>query len=103
MAQDSNTNPLANTHSLPKYLWEYEDMFSAKKVDIQQGHTPYDYPIKLEPGKILPHKPIYGLIVVKHGILKTYIKEALAKGWICPLASLASALILFVPRKNSTL
>jgi hypothetical protein len=34
MAQDSNTNLLANTYSLPKYLWEYEDMFSAKKVDI---------------------------------------------------------------------
>jgi hypothetical protein len=34
MAQDSNTNPLANTHSLPKYLREYEDMFSAKKADI---------------------------------------------------------------------
>jgi hypothetical protein len=34
MAQDSNTNLLANTHSLPKYLWEYEDMFSAKKADI---------------------------------------------------------------------
>jgi hypothetical protein len=41
---------------------------------------PYDYPIELELGKMLPHKPIYGLIVVKHGILKTYIKEALAKG-----------------------
>ena len=34
MAQDSNTNPSANTHSLPKYLQEYEDMFSAKKADI---------------------------------------------------------------------
>jgi hypothetical protein len=34
MAQDSNTNPLADTHSLPKYLQEYEDMFSAKKADI---------------------------------------------------------------------
>jgi hypothetical protein len=55
-------------------------MFSAKKVDIQPGHMPYDYPIKLEPGKMLPHKPIYGLTVVKHRILKTYIKEALAKG-----------------------
>jgi hypothetical protein len=78
-------------------------MFSAKKADIQPGHTPYDYPIELEPGKTPPHKPIYGLIVVEHGILKTYIKEALAKGWIYPLASLASALILFMPRKNGTL
>jgi hypothetical protein len=94
---------LANTHSLPKYLWEYEDVFSAKKADIQLGHVPYDYPIELESGKMPPHKPIYGLIVVEHRILKTYIKEALAKGWICLLASLASALILFVPRKNSTL
>jgi hypothetical protein len=34
MAQDFNTNPLADTHSLPKYLWEYEDVFSAKKADI---------------------------------------------------------------------
>jgi hypothetical protein len=41
---------------------------------------PYDYPIELEPGKMLPHKPIYGLIVVEYRILKTYIKEALAKG-----------------------
>jgi hypothetical protein len=55
-------------------------MFSAKKADIQPGHAPYDYPIELELGKMPPHKPIYGLIVVKHGILKTYIKEALAKG-----------------------
>jgi hypothetical protein len=41
---------------------------------------PHDYPIELEPGKTLPYKPIYGLTVVKYGILKTYIKEALAKG-----------------------
>jgi hypothetical protein len=94
---------LADTHSLPKYLWEYEDMFSTKKADIQPGHAPYDYPIELEPGKMPPYKPIYGLIVVEHRILKTYIKEALAKGWIHLLASLASTLILFMPRKNSTL
>jgi hypothetical protein len=80
IAQDSNTNPSADTHSLPEYLQEYEDMFSTKKADIQPGHTPHDYPIELEPGKTPPHKPIYGLTVVEHGILKTYIKEALAKG-----------------------
>jgi hypothetical protein len=80
MAQDSNTNLSANTHSLPKYLWEYKDMFSAKKADIQPGYMPYDHPIELEPGKMPPHKPIYRLTMVKHGILKTYIKEALAKG-----------------------
>ena len=55
-------------------------MFSAKKADIQLGHIPHDYPIELELGKDLPYKPIYGLTEVKHGILKTYIKEALAKG-----------------------
>jgi hypothetical protein len=55
-------------------------MFSAKKADMQPGYTPHDYPIELEPGKMPPHKPIYRLTVVKHGILKTYIKEALAKG-----------------------
>jgi hypothetical protein len=55
-------------------------MFSAKKADIQPGHVPHNYPIELELGKTLPHKPIYRLIVVKHRILKTYIKEALAKG-----------------------
>jgi hypothetical protein len=55
-------------------------MFSAEKVDIQSGYILYDYPIKLELGKTLPHKPIYRLTVVKCGILKTYIKEALAKG-----------------------
>jgi hypothetical protein len=63
----------------------------------------YNYPIELELGKDLPHKPIYGLTEVKCGILKTYIKEALAKGWICLLISLASALILFVPKKDGTL
>jgi hypothetical protein len=78
-------------------------VFSAKKADIQPGHMLYDYLIELESGKIPPYKPIYGLIVVEHRILKTYIKEALAKGWICPLASLAGALILFMLRKNSTL
>jgi hypothetical protein len=78
-------------------------VFSAKKADIQPGHAPHDYPIELKPGKDLPHKPIYGLTEVKHGILKTYIKEALAKGWIYLLTSLASALILFVPKKDSTL
>jgi hypothetical protein len=55
-------------------------MFSAEKADIQPGHVPHDHPIELEPGKTPPHKPIYGLTVVEHGILKTYIKEALAKG-----------------------
>ena len=30
---DSESNLLANIYSLPKYLWEYKDVFSTKKAD----------------------------------------------------------------------
>ena len=102
-ARDSDPNPSANTQSLPEYLREYEDVFSAEKADTQPDHAPHDHSIELEPGKAPPHKPIYGLTEVEREVLKTYIKDALAKGWIRPSTSPAGAPILFVPKKDGTL
>ena len=58
--------------------------------------------IGLEEGKQPPYGPIYNLGPVELKILKIYIKTNLANNFIWTLNSLASALILFVHKPNSS-
>jgi len=94
---------LAKPEELPAYLREYADVFSEKEANILPEHANHDHGIDLEPGMDPPHRPIYNLSEKELGVLRNYIEEALAKGWIRPSKSPAGAPILFVPKKDGTL
>jgi len=59
--------------------------------------------IPIEEGKSPPFRPIYQLLEKELKVLKEYIDENLAKGFIRPSTSLAGSLVLFVPKKDGSL
>jgi hypothetical protein len=59
--------------------------------------------IELEEGKQPPHGPLYNLSQAEMDVLKTYLDDMLAKGWIRHSKSPAGAPILFVKKKDGGL
>src|SRR5438045_6491448 len=62
-----------------------------------------DHPIDLKPGTEPPYMHIYNMYPAELKALDDYIKDALAKGWICESQSPAGTPILFVPKKSGKL
>ncbi|GAB7357799.1 hypothetical protein MBLNU459_g0615t2 [Dothideomycetes sp. NU459] len=87
---------------LPDALQEYEDVFSEKAAGILPPHRATDHAINTadhEP----PHYPIYNLSEKELAVLRDYLRDAEAKGWIRRSTSPAGAPILFVPKKDGSL
>lgn len=80
-------------------LAEYSDfanIFFKKLVTVLPKHTKINiYTIDLKQGKQLPYRSIYILGSIKLEILKTYIKNNLANGFIYLSKFSVGALILF--------
>jgi hypothetical protein len=83
-----------------QYAWMFKEELSAKALP---KHQPWDCEIKLEEGKEPPFGPIYQLSEKELEILREYIKENLAKGFIRKSESPAGFPILFVPKKDGKL
>ena len=66
-------------------------------------HRGVDHAIELQPKKEPPYGPIYPLSPAKLRVLRDYLEDYLAKGFICELTSLAGALIFFILKKNGGL
>ena len=83
---------------------EYKSLFQEGPADeALPKHQPWDYEIPIEPGKSPTFGPIYQLSAMELEVLKKYIDENLAKGFIRPSISLAASPMLFVPKKDRTL
>ena len=78
-------------------------MFDKVKANRLPEHRPYDCPIDLQPGKEPPWGPIYNLSPTELEVLREYIDENLANGFIQHSRSPASAPIFFVKKKDGTL
>ena len=59
--------------------------------------------IELEEEKQPPHGPLYNLSQAEMDVLKGYLNDMLAKGWIRHSKSLARAPILFAKKKDGGL
>ena len=59
--------------------------------------------IPIEEGKSPPFGPIYQLLEKELKVLKEYIDDNLAKGFIRPSTSSAGSPVLFVPKKDGSL
>ncbi len=66
-------------------------------------HKLQDYKIVLQEGKKLTFRLLYQLLAIELNILKNYIKENLAKGFIRELKLLAGYLVFFALKKDSKL
>ena len=86
---------------------EYSDFSNVFSLGFAAELSKYNkinnHPINLLDDKQPPYGPIYSLGPVALEILKTYIKANLAISFINSSKSLASALILFVWKKNNSL
>ena len=98
------SNTANNTDQLDPRLKAYEDAFSSTSAEQLPPHGPeVDLTIKLMGGKQAPYGPLYPLSPAELEVLRGYIQENLAKGFIRPSKSPAAAPILFVQKKDGTL
>ncbi|KAL0155832.1 hypothetical protein M9458_050095, partial [Cirrhinus mrigala] len=85
---------------------EYRDLleaFSRTKATLLPPHRPGDCAIDLVPGSAPPRGRIYPLSQPETEAMNTYIREELAKGFIRPSTSPASAGFFFVKKKDGGL
>src|SRR6266487_1760893 len=89
---------------LPENLKKnYPDVFSDQNAKKLAPHQDIDLAIELQPGKEPPYSPIYPLSPRELAALKEFLEENLEKGFIRESKSLASAPILFAPKKDGSL
>jgi hypothetical protein len=98
--KETKSAPPAILDVYRQYAWMFEEELSAKALP---KHQPWDCKIKLEEGKEPPFRPIYQLSEKELKILREYIQENLAKGFIKKSESPAGFPILFVPKKDGKL
>ena len=73
------------------------------KNEALPKHQAWDHVIPIEEGKSPPFGPIYQMSEKELKVLKEYIDDNKAKGYIRPSTSSAGSLVLFVPKKDGSL
>ena len=88
--------------SLPRVVWEYEDVFSDELPGLPP-HRDVDFVIELYPGtspiSMTPHR----MAPVKLQEFKVQLQELLDKGFIRPSTSPWGTLVLFTKKKDKTI
>ncbi|KAI2665770.1 Transposon Tf2-9 polyprotein [Labeo rohita] len=101
------TPPRASTPPLNSTIpTEYQDLleaFSTVKATELPPHRPGDCAIDLVPGAVPPRGRVFPLSQPESEAMERYIKEELAKGFIQPSTSPASAGFFFVKKKDGGL
>ena len=99
----SSTSGKSNPE-IPKVFRDFANVFRTPTILELPSHSPSDIKIDTNPNEELPPvRPIYNLSPNEKIALKTYVEDALEKGWIIPSKSPISAPIFFVKKKDGTL
>ena len=101
LKKDLQVTPVKVT--IPVEYSSYVDVFDKDMSEILPPHHPYDHQIPLMPNTAPPYGPIYSLSEPELKVLKEYIDENLAYGFIYHSSSPAGAPILFVKKKDGSL
>ena len=102
-AEDATRTPSASTaQTLPADYGDFADVFSQENAAQLPPHRSTDHAIDLQEGEP-PHGPLYNLSATELRVLREYLDDSLAKGWIQHSTSPAGAPILFVPKKDGSL
>ncbi|KAG5720928.1 hypothetical protein E4T56_gene850 [Termitomyces sp. T112] len=88
---------------VPPEYHEFADMFSEGSAKELPPHHSYDHKIDFKDGASPPFGKIYNMSEIKLRAPKEYLNNMLGKGFICPLISTASALVLFAKKKDRLL
>lgn len=88
---------------IPKAYIDFSKVFSVDDAATAIRHQAAEHRIELEEGKEPPFGPLYPLSAKELEVLRVYLQESEAKGWIRSSNSPAGAPILFVPKKGGTL
>ncbi|KAL0188522.1 hypothetical protein M9458_015621 [Cirrhinus mrigala] len=105
-----SANPVASTpvsagprDSIPAEYQDLLEAFSTTKATQLPPHRPGDCAIDLLPGAVPPRGRIFPLSQPESEAMNQYIREELAKGFIRPSTSPASAGFFFVKKKDGGL
>lgn len=86
---------------IPVIYQEYADLFKEEKdTKALPKEQPWDHVIPLVEGKTPPYQAIYAMAERELQVLRKYLDENLAKGFIRPSTSPAGAPTIFVPKKG---
>jgi len=88
---------------IPAINGEFMEIFSKDDVETLPPHRPTDHAIHLEPGYFLPDARIYNLSEFELMMLKDYVQENLANGFIQRSSSQAAVPILFARKMDGGL
>jgi hypothetical protein len=88
---------------LPPQYAEYADVGSEDDAKGLAEHSSHDLAIQLVSDAQPPHQPLYNLLATELEVLRKYLAEYMARGWIGRSKSSAGAPILFVKKKDSSL
>ncbi|KAL0153009.1 hypothetical protein M9458_051679, partial [Cirrhinus mrigala] len=91
------------SHSIPLEYQDLLEAFSRAKATQLPPHRPGDCAIDLIPGAVPPKGRIFPLSQPESEAMHKYIQEELAKGFITPSTSPASAGFFFVKKKDGGL
>jgi hypothetical protein len=88
---------------IPEEYHKFTDVFSKSKANTLAKHHPYDLKINLKENTSLPLGTMYSLSQLELEILRKFIDENLAMGFIQPTRSSHGAPILFIKKKDGSL
>jgi hypothetical protein len=89
--------------SFPDEYNDYADVFSKEEAGTLPDTSQVTHIIRLVDGKEPPYRPLYNLSANELSILRKYLEDSQAKGWIQPSTSPAGAPVLFVPKPDGSL
>jgi hypothetical protein len=89
--------------TLPPQYELYERVFSPTEAQFLAPLNNHAHAIDIEGDEVPPYGPIYPLAEPELEVLRQYLHDALARGWIRPSRSPTGAPILFVPKKGGQL
>ena len=89
--------------NVPPDYSDLAEVFSKQKAITPPPHRAYDCAIDLQPGTTAPRGALYSLSIPESKVMKEYIQEALANGFIRPSTSAAGAGVFFISKKDGSL
>jgi hypothetical protein len=93
----------ADAYRIPAYYQKYAKVGSKDDSKSLPKHRPHNLAIDIADGARPPFKPLYNLSASELEVLRKYIAEYLARGWIRRSKSPAGAPILFAKKKDGSL
>jgi hypothetical protein len=100
LAVKKDTDPATK---LPRELHDLLTLFSRAEADKLPRRREYDHRIELEPGKKPGYGPLYSMSRAELLVLKKYLEENLAKGFIRASKSPVASPVIFVKKPSGGL